>query len=326
MRRGAKFAIGMALGAAVLGFAIFLGFGAVKTSQFLSQTLTVGAPTAQGEGGGWPAPEGPTDIGYRGDPGAAFGFPFEEVAIETDLGAMPAWLVEPEGGVTQGARWAIFVHGIGGRRENGYRFLPTLRDAGMPVLMIAYRNDEGALPSTEGLYAFGLSEWQDLDAAVRFADGAGAGPILLVAESMGGAIVGQFLRRSDQASRVDAIALDAPALDLPGLVANNIAGAGVPMSGLVARAGLRLFGWERGLDFASTRTIDELADFPGPVFLSHGARDRLVPVSVSDELADARTGRIDYLRTEADHIQSYKENPERHDTALRAFIAKLPQR
>ena len=38
---------------------------------------------------------------------------------------MPAWLIRPAAGSAASESWAIFVHGIGGRRENGYRFLPV---------------------------------------------------------------------------------------------------------------------------------------------------------------------------------------------------------
>lgn len=307
--------------ALVLVAVAFLGYGSLQAANFLQASLRVGAPTAQGSG--WPAPEGPTDIGFVGDPMSAFGYEFESVRLGSELGDLPAWVVLPAQGTGDLSRWAIFVHGIGGRRENGYRFVSVLREAGYHVVLISYRNDEDAPLSTEGLYAFGLTEWRDLEAAVEHALDSGAEKTVLVAESMGGAIAGQFLRRSSLAGSIDAIVLDAPALDFPALVAAQIDREGVPFAGLIARGGFMVFNYRSGLDFAQAFTIPEFASFNGPLFLSHGARDRIVPVSGSDYLVEQRSGPTEYLRTDADHILSWKADPEVFDAALAAFLAAL---
>lgn len=52
-------------------------------------------------------------------------------------------------------------------------------------------------------------------AAYAYAEAHGARQIVLVAESMGGAIAGQFLTRSPHAAKTLALALDSPALDFP---------------------------------------------------------------------------------------------------------------
>jgi len=319
-----KGAIGIVAGltvALVLAAAGFFGFGSWQAANFLQASLAVGGPTAQGSG--WPAPESPADIGYTGDPEAAYDYDFQNVRVGSEVGDMPAWLIRPAAGSAASESWAIFVHGIGGRRENGYRFLPVLHEAGLPVLMISYRNDEGAPPSTEGFYAFGLTEWRDLESAVEYALDQGAASVVLVAESMGGAIAGQFLRRSPLASRVSALVLDAPALDFPGLVAAQIDREGVPFAGIIARGGFMVFRSRTGLDLALTYTIPEISNFSGPLFLSHGAGDRIVPVASSDHLAANRPHPTEYLRTEADHIQSWKADPDTYDAALSAFLDTL---
>lgn len=182
---------------------IFVAIGAWQTADRLGDLLTVGNKTAQGDG--WPAPETPFDIGFVGDPQVALGAPFEDISIQTELGAAPAWLIAPDDGAPASKIWAIVVHGIGGRRENGYRFVPAFREAGMPTMLITYRNDAGAPLSKERLYAFGLTEWPDLEAAVEHALAAGAGSVVLLGESMGGGIVGQFMRHSQRRDRVAAL-------------------------------------------------------------------------------------------------------------------------
>lgn len=223
------------LGGAALLVCGYLVVGSWQGARILEQTLRVGAATAQNSG--WPTPERPEDIGYQGDPTAAFGYSFETLSIDGELGPMPAWLVPPAAG--HNARpWAIFVHGIGGRRENGYRFLQTLHQAELPVLLISYRNDDDAPVDPSGLYAFGLTEWRDLEAAVDYATAAGAPSVVLVAESMGGGIAGQFLQRSDSASAVSAIVLDAAANDFAGILAAQMQQMHLPLAPMLARGAL----------------------------------------------------------------------------------------
>lgn len=81
--------------------------------------------------------------------------------------------------------WAIYVHGVGGIRENGYKQLSIINEAGIPTLMITYRNDRGAPAEANGLYSFGTREWRDLDVAVTYLLGRGAPKIIIAAELMG---------------------------------------------------------------------------------------------------------------------------------------------
>lgn len=312
---------GLAISAGLLAASLICGLGLASwiTYRELDAVLTVGGPTAQNSG--WPTPQGPEDIGFVGDPGIAFGYAFDDVAIQTELGVAPAWLVRP--GATASDHWAIIVHGIGGRRENGYRFLPAFHEAGMPTLLISYRNDEGAPPSLERRYAFGLTEWRDLEAAARYALDNGAKSLVLLGESMGGGIVGQFMARSDLADSVSAIALDAPAIDFRATLLLSLRGMGLPLSDLLATGGLAVAATQMPFDLRKADVLTTIADFEGPVFISHGSADQIVPVSSSDELVAQRSAATVYLRTEANHILSWKEDPARYNAALSAFLATL---
>lgn len=319
--RGLRKWAGFALITVLFVLLAYLVYASWRVTGLLDTILRVGSPIAQGHDA--PAAAGPSDIGYVGDPKAAFGYAVENLEIASDIGPMPAWLVPA--GDTASSTWAIFVHGIGGRRENGYRFLPVLHEAGLPVLMLAYRNDEGAPPSPDGLYALGLTEWRDLDVAVGLARERGAKRIVLVAESMGGAIVGQFLRHSDKTGVISAMVLDAPMIDLAPTLSSLIGRLNVPLPSLVTRGSLWLAARRYPIDLSQAAVTDELAAYSGPMFLSHGAGDRIVPVATSDDLVKRRAAPTEYLRTEADHILSWKEDPARYEAALRGFLASLDE-
>src|SRR6187402_3946904 len=82
---------------------------------------------------------------WAGDPTAAFGIPSKTVPIRSELGPMPAWLVPG-----RERTWAIVVHGINATPQTGLRIVPALRRAGLPTLLITYREDLGAPPSPDG--------------------------------------------------------------------------------------------------------------------------------------------------------------------------------
>jgi dienelactone hydrolase len=300
--------------------ALYVLAGAIGTSALLNHLLTPGSVDWAGLNNPNP-PTDPFELGYRGDPQTALGLDYEPVSYQTDLGAAEAWFV-PAAAVA--GPWAIYVHGVGGIRENGYRQLSILHEAGIPTLMITYRNDRGA-PSEgdRALYSFGMNEWRDLDAAVTWMLERGAPSLIIAAESMGGGIAGQFLMQSEQVDRVVALALDAPALDLREVVADKLGARALPFATTLATAGIAVFDLYRGSRLSDAISLDAVAKFPGPVFLAHGTADVLVPVSIGDRLVAERAGPISYLRTNANHLLSYKENPARYRDEMLAWLRSL---
>ncbi len=93
--------------------------GAVFTSALLNHLLMPGSVDWAGYNNPNP-PTDPFELGFFGDPQVALGLPFETVSIETELGPAEAWFVPA---ANMAGPWAIFVHGVGGIRENGYRQL-----------------------------------------------------------------------------------------------------------------------------------------------------------------------------------------------------------
>jgi acetyl esterase/lipase len=305
---------------------IWWGFGLVAGYLLLAPLLVVAvlwvmlrAGIVDWSGEKRPAPSDPLVIGYRGDPSHAFGWNFETVRYPTELGDAEAWVVPAAG---DQHLWAIWVHGIGGTRENGYRLAKTLHEAGVPVLMITYRNDKAAPSSTDGFYSFGLSEWPDLEAAVTYAVSRGAERVVIVAESIGAAIAGQYLKRAGNTGRVAGLALDAPALDFPAVIHAAGRRYWVPLSRFVAATGLSIWGrvWR---DLRKAESLDVVTGFAEPIFLAHGRRDPLVPFSISEQLVQKRPD-ILLVANDADrHPMSYAADREGYSAKLVEWLHRV---
>lgn len=266
-------------------------------------------------------PTDPLALGYRGDPMAALSLPYQTVTLDTALGPAEAWLV-PAAGVESGR--AIYVHGIAGAREDGYRALSILHEQGWSVLLISYRNDPTAPASTEASYGFGLTEWPDLEAAVAKLAPTDSDPkLLVVADSMGGAILGQFLAQSPLAPRVQAVALDSPALSFGAVIDHQSAQGGTPLPGFVAWTAKQILPFKTALPLEQAEVASTFALFPGPVFLAHGSADRIVPIGPSQSLAAARPDTTVTLWTGADHLGSYAEDPTAYRAAFQEFLGRI---
>lgn len=305
------------LGVAATGYVALTGYFLARAA---TQLLTVGT-IASAITLATP-PTDPLALGYRGTPVEALSLPFQTLTIDTALGPAEAWLV-PAAGPEVGR--AIYVHGIAGAREDGYRHLSMLHAAGWTVLLISYRNDPTAPASPDRRYTFGLEEWPDLEAALLHLSGADATPVLIVAESMGAAVLGQFLANSDHADRVSAIALDSPALSFSAVLAHLAEISGNPFPRPMAWAATLILPSKTGVDLTQAEVAATYAAFPGPLFLAHGSGDRIVPLAPSEALAAARPATTTTLWTRADHLGSYAEDPAAYQAAFTAFLAEVPK-
>jgi uncharacterized protein len=255
---------------------------------------------------------------YAGDPRQTLGLPFSTVRVPGELGPMPAWLIPG-----RSRTWAIVAHGLNGDQQEGLRIAPTLHDAGIPTLLISYREDLGAPPSPDGLHHMGLTEWRDLEAAVRYALAHGARHVVLVGYSMGGALIAQFMERSRLVGRVAGLLLDAPALDWKAILEFNA----TQMGGLPSFLALPVE-WAIDAridpDWESLDALKHPEDFQLPILLFHGTEDGLVPISISDAFAAELPRWITYYRVpRADHTESWNVDPRLYDRRLIAFLHRI---
>jgi pimeloyl-ACP methyl ester carboxylesterase len=266
---------------------------------------------------------GMTGDAFPDDPRVALGVPERSVTYRSPAGAFPAWYVPG-----RGTTWAVLVHGKGATRTSMLRMMRVPVRLGLPSLDIGYRNDAGAPRDPSGRYGWGRTEWQDLDAAVVWAQQHGARRVVLLGASMGGSVVASFLERSSRAPLVSAVVLDSPALDVADVVDRSVARRRLPLVGRHLPRAVRwtaeqLASLRYGVDWGA---LDHLADTSWvrvPVLLLHGTADVTVPFATSAELAAAQPGLVTFLPDPGvAHVQSWNHDPAGYEAALRRFLLR----
>ncbi|MGY1602399.1 alpha/beta hydrolase [Geodermatophilus sp. SYSU D00815] len=275
--------------------------------------VTAGAPPAAGTGAA-------LSIDVWADPTAAYGTPFRDVAYPCADAECPAWWV-PGSSTT----WMVMVHGKGAERAEPLRALGPAVAAGLPALVISYRNDPGAPADPSGRYGYGATEWRDLEAAVAFAVDHGARDVVLFGSSMGGAIVASFLQHSPSADLVRGVVLDSPMLDLRAVVEHAahqtvLPVLGLPVPDVLTGAAEWIAGWRDDLDWNALDYV------PGdwltvPALVFHGTGDETVPISVSEELRDGAPDLVELVAVDgAGHVGSWNADPAAYADREAAFL------
>jgi pimeloyl-ACP methyl ester carboxylesterase len=259
-----------------------------------------------------------TPQAYTGDPRSALGLDFADVHITGELGLMPAWLLSAPRGT-----WVIAVHGVGATREQLLPVLPALhRRFRLPVLVPAYRNDPGAPASPDGLAHLGDTEWQDLDAAMRYAVERGAQRLVLYGWSTGAAMALRALHQSPVRERVRGLVLDSPVLDWRSAITAAVRARGLP--GVLAPLAVRAAEGRTGLHTGRHAEIARPARFTVPTLLVHGPDDTFAPWTVSRELAELRPETVNlHTVPGAPHTGMWNVDPKQYEETLRRFLTPL---
>jgi len=253
---------------------------------------------------------------FQTDPLIAHELAFEEITFTGPVGELSAWLIS--GGDT----WVILVHGRASERDEALRILPAIERAGMSSLVIDYRNDAGAPEDPSGYYLYGVTEWQDLEAAVSYAIDRGAESVIPYGYSMGGAIVMSFLYNSPLAGSVAGVVLDAPMLDLSRVIDQAASQRNLP--GFVTSVARLLTEQRFGIEFDDMGYLEDVDQLSIPILLFHGDSDERVPVETSDELAGARPDLVTYERVRgAEHVHAWNMDPDRYESAVESFLGTV---
>jgi pimeloyl-ACP methyl ester carboxylesterase len=264
------------------------------------------------------APAFVSDDIYPNDPYLAFGIKYEEVEYETPLGRQDAWRFEGDDDT-----WAVFVHGHRGIPGDGLASLPVLHDLGIPALFITYRNDKGQPQDPSGIYQYGLTEWQDLHAAVEYAlSQPGARDVVLIGHSMGGGIVVKFLYESPLASSVTGAVMDSPVMDFKAPVDLGARERNLP--GFVTATVKWIATLRFGLDWDAMDYLKDADRLDSPILLIHGEDDTRVPIGTSDKLAELRPDLVTYsVYPDATHADAWNVDSGRYERELREFLLRV---
>ena len=278
-----------------------------------SETETEWAATAYGEETLVGA-KGRVDIdAYPVDPNEAFGLGFDEVRAPGELGPLPAWLIDG-----RRSTWVIVAHGKGiDSRTQALRMIPSFVESGYPVLVVSYRNDDGAPADPSGLRSWGLTEWRDLDAAISVAEREGAQDYILVGHDLGAEVVSMFLHESDHVGNVLGVVFDSPVLDLAGSLNYNSG----PVATLVGELGLEMARLRFGMEWDELDQVARADQFDVPVLALHGARDEVAPIEITETFVSARPDIARLVRFEQGaHGDLWNVDRSRYEAEVMAFL------
>jgi len=256
---------------------------------------------------------------------AGLGLDFTEVIIETDLGPAPAWLIPA---AQPSSTWAIHVHGRGVQRPETVRALGEFYAAGLTSLSVSYRNDTEAPDSSDNRYGLGSTEYRDVDAAISYARAAGAGRIILMGWSMGGATVLQTLMLSEHRDMIIGLVLDSPVIAWGPTIELHATVNRIPLQ--IQRAAQAvlgsdqaqmLVGMETPLDLGALNFVDRADELDRPILLLHSEDDGYVPVEPSRALAALRPDLVTYEEFDtAGHTRLWNYDSERWLGAIRDWL------
>ena len=240
-----------------------------------------------------------------------------EISVPGPLGDYPAWVGSPSvvPGQDVSETWVIVVHGNSLSAADGLRMVPILTGAGYPTLVATYRNDPGAPEDPSGKLRYGLAEWEDLEAMVRYTLDEGSDGVVLDGYSMGGAVIMAFLQRSELADQVRAVILDAPMLDFSETVDDNASreeiAPGVPLPSSLTDVAKWIAAKRFDVDWDALNYLadtDAYADIPFLVF--HGTADTTVPIATTREFAALLPDQVElFVVDDAEHIESWNPDP-----------------
>ncbi|GAT73233.1 hydrolase of the alpha/beta superfamily [Microbacterium sp. HM58-2] len=215
---------------------------------------------------------------------------WENVLIGSPAGPCPAWYFP-----ATSSTWVIQVHGRGAARAECLRAVPALHAAGLPNLVVSYRNDGEAPRSRGGAYALGASEWRDIDAAIAYALRHGAERVILMGWSMGGAVSLQAAVNSGNRDRIAGLILESPVIDWRTVLRFQARESGMraplpelAMGALSVPLTARLSGAEDAIPFDRLDMVARAEELTMPILILHSDDDGFVPADASHALQEAR--------------------------------------
>lgn len=247
----------------------------------------------------------------------SLGVKYENVTIEAEDGQdlYGWWIPHPTPRAT-----VVFAHGYGKNREQSdlplKELIPEFHEQGYQFLTFDFR---GSGISEGDRVTVGAKEQTDLAAAIAYAKERTDGPIVLYGVSMGAATA---LSAADETD-VAAVIADSPFSDLRGYLETNLPVwsdlPNFPFTPVI----LTVTPWFTGLDADVVKPIDDIAQIEAPVLLIHSEGDDAIPVSESEQLAEAGE-EVELWVTENDgHVQSHRSFQTEYRQKVFEFLERV---
>ncbi|KJL19615.1 Alpha/beta hydrolase family protein [Microbacterium oxydans] len=248
---------------------------------------------------------------------------WENLLIGSPAGPCPAWYFP-----ASSSTWVIQVHGRGATRAECLRAVPVMHAAGLPTLVVSYRNDGEAPRTRAGAYALGASEWRDVDAAIAYALRHGAEQVVLMGWSMGGAVSLQAAVSSGHRDRIAGIILESPVVDWRTVLRFQAKMAGVraplpelAMGALQMPLTARLSGADEPILFDRLDMVARADELTAPILILHSDDDGFVPADSSHALREARPDLVTMPKfTVARHTKLWNYDQSGWTTAITDWL------
>lgn len=248
---------------------------------------------------------------------------WENLLIGSPAGPCPAWYFP-----ASSSTWVIQVHGRGATRAECLRAVPVMHAAGLPTLVVSYRNDGEAPRTRAGAYALGASEWRDVDAAIAHALRHGAEQVVLMGWSMGGAVSLQAAVSSGHRDRIAGIILESPVVDWRTVLRFQAKMAGVraplpelAMGALQMPLTARLSGADEPILFDRLDMVARADELTAPILILHSDDDGFVPADSSHALREARPDLVTMPKfTVARHTKLWNYDQSGWTTAITDWL------
>ena len=291
-----------------LGEVVSEGNGAV------TRTLTniVGQPPSAGDDAQLEA------FVFRQNPLDDHGIDYENLFLDGEEGRLRTWWIPGSEDVA-----VLTLHGRRrGRIAETLRIIPTLVEEGYSVLSLSYRNHSDSDPSRDGFYHYGETEWKDAAVGLAFLKEKGIKRVVLYGFSMGGAVALETLEHYPEgAVPVAALIMDAPLLDPRTVFRLGASNMGLPLANRLADLALFVAGLRAGINWQGLDQRHFASSVDVPTLLITGIEDSTIPIELVDDFA-ANVPDIEYYRVEnADHVESWNENPGMYETWVKTFLA-----
>jgi uncharacterized protein len=219
----------------------------------------------------------------------------------------------------RGRTWVVFVHGHDSNRQESLRYLTALHRLRLPVLVVTYRNDVGAVASPDGIDHLGETEWRDVAAALTWAQHSGARDVVLAGWSMGGAVSLQAWDRGGLRGFVRGMVLDSPVLSWRDVLMFQGGERGLPSP--VTDLALRVMQLRSGIDLDRLDWVARERELTVPMLVFASDDDTYVPDGPAKQLAADRPDLVTFVNVPgADHTRSWNVDPTAYEARLTQWL------